>query len=97
MLAVVLILPWPILLYLAMSILTFSLYLMDKNKAIKGQWRIRENTLHLFELLGGWPGALVAQQLIHHKNRKFSYLLVFWAILIAHLCFWGWWFGLFRW
>lgn len=41
--------------------------------AERGRWRTPENTLHVAELLGGWPGALVAQQLFRHKTRKISY------------------------
>ncbi|WP_153605141.1 DUF1294 domain-containing protein, partial [Pseudomonas aeruginosa] len=44
--------------------------------------------LHLFELLGGWPGALVAQQVFRHKTRKLSFQLVFWGIVLLHQSFW---------
>ena len=47
-----------------------------------------EVRLHLFELLGGWPGALVAQQAFRHKTRKLSFQLVFWGIVLLHQLFW---------
>ncbi len=36
---------------------------------------------HKFELMGGWPGALIAQQAFRHKTRKVSLQVVFWAIV----------------
>ena len=74
--------------YLLMSLLTFFAYAIDKTKAHKGLWRIQESTLHVFELLGGWPGALLTQKLIRHKNKKTSYQIKFWLIVLAHLMFW---------
>jgi uncharacterized membrane protein YsdA (DUF1294 family) len=44
--------------------------------------------LHASELLGGWPGALVAQQVFRHKTRKLSYQSAFWLIVTLHLLFW---------
>jgi uncharacterized membrane protein YsdA (DUF1294 family) len=44
--------------------------------------------LHLVELLGGWPGALVAQQCFRHKTRKLSYQMVVWLIVAAHQLVW---------
>ena len=54
----------------------------------RGDWRTPEVRLHLFELLGGWPGALVAQQVFRHKTRKLSFQLVFWGIVLLHQSFW---------
>ena len=71
--------------YLAMSLVTFVVYAMDKRKAVKSQWRIPEATLHLCELLCGWPGAMIAQVLIRHKNAKLSFQLVFWAMTIVNV------------
>ena len=39
-------------------------------------------------ILGGWPGALVAQQCFRHKTRKLSYQLVVWLIIAAHQLVW---------
>jgi len=77
--------PWLVLVYWLMSIITYFAYCSDKNKAEQGQWRISESSLHLLELLGGWPGALAAQRVLRHKIRKLSYQLVFWVIVISHV------------
>jgi uncharacterized membrane protein YsdA (DUF1294 family)/cold shock CspA family protein len=78
--------PWTglILVYLGMSLITYTMYLIDKSFAQNNQWRIPESTLHTFEFLGGWPGAFVAQHVIHHKNRKASYQQSYWIIVVLH-------------
>ncbi|MGZ8910281.1 MAG: DUF1294 domain-containing protein [Methylococcaceae bacterium] len=58
--------------YVFMSILCYFFYRMDKRYAQTGQYRISEKRLHTFELLGGWPGGLIAQRTLRHKNRKLS-------------------------
>jgi uncharacterized membrane protein YsdA (DUF1294 family) len=81
----------PLLIYVLMSIGTFLLYRVDKNRAIQGQWRIPESSLQLCALFGGWSGALLAQQYLRHKNRKVSFQLVFWLIVSVHLLVWSDW------
>lgn len=69
---------------MAMSTVTFFLYARDKHCAEASQWRIPELSLHLLELLGGWPGAFLAQRLLRHKCAKISYQVVFWLIVLAY-------------
>ena len=76
--------PVVFLIYLAMSLVTIAVYAMDKRKAVKSQWRIPEATLHICELLCGWPGAMIAQVVIRHKNAKLSFQLVFWAMVLIN-------------
>ena len=40
--------------------------------------------LHLLELLGGWPGAFLAQRRLRHKCSKGSYQFVFWLIVLGY-------------
>ena len=80
--------PLPLLAYAVASVLAFCLYWYDKQQAKAGQWRTPEKVLHGLELLGGWPGALVAQQMFRHKTRKLSYQVVFWLIVAAHQVVW---------
>ncbi|PSN17323.1 DUF1294 domain-containing protein [filamentous cyanobacterium CCP5] len=82
----------PLVLYPMMSVLTFALYAHDKERAQKGGWRTPEQTLHLCELAGGWPGGFIAQKKLRHKNRKQSYQLIFWGIVIIHYVLWLVWF-----
>lgn len=71
--------------YAAASLATYATYRKDKANAQAGQWRTSEATLHTLELLGGWPGALIAQWTIFHKNRKLTYQAVFWIIVLLHM------------
>lgn len=66
-------------LYLGASAVAFVAYALDKSAARHERRRTPENTLHLFGLLGGWPGALAAQRLLRHKSRKASFQIVFWG------------------
>jgi uncharacterized membrane protein YsdA (DUF1294 family)/cold shock CspA family protein len=77
--------PWLVVVYWLMSLITYFAYWSDKNKAKNGRWRTPESSLHLLELLGGWPGALAAQRVFRHKIRKLSYQLVFWLIVTVHV------------
>ncbi|HAB01431.1 MAG TPA: hypothetical protein DCE25_00225 [Pseudomonas sp.] len=78
----------PLALYPLASLISALLYWQDKRQAVHGAWRIPEKVLHASDLLGGWPGALVAQQLFRHKTRKLSYQLVFWAVVLVHQTVW---------
>ena len=60
---------------LAVNIVTFLLYGVDKYKAKKGRWRISEATLLLMAVIGGSIGAWVGMRIWHHKtmHKKFKY------------------------
>jgi uncharacterized membrane protein YsdA (DUF1294 family)/cold shock CspA family protein len=81
---------WVPCVYAGVSLITFGAYSADKEKAVRKQWRTPESTLHLLELAGGWPGALVAQQVLRHKYQKVSFQVVFWGIVAAHVALWVW-------
>ena len=70
--------------YLAASLLALVMYALDKSAARKGAWRTQESTLHLLSLAGGWPGALVAQQLLRHKTRKQPFRSIFWLTVLLN-------------
>ena len=74
--------------YLGMSLLAFAAYGIDKLRAVSGAWRTPEATLHTIGLLGGWPGAVLAQLLFRHKTAKASFQTTFWLIASAHVGFW---------
>jgi uncharacterized membrane protein YsdA (DUF1294 family)/cold shock CspA family protein len=71
--------PQVLLVYVAISLAAFMLYAFDKSAAVAGRWRTPESTLHALALLGGWPGALLAQQLLRHKTAKPEFIVAFWA------------------
>lgn len=74
-----------IVLYLGTSIVAFFAYRQDKSAARYNQRRTPEQTLHLLGLLGGWPGALLAQKLLRHKTRKLSFQVVFWTTVLLNI------------
>lgn len=76
--------------YLVASLACFTTYAMDKSAARAGRWRTSEQTLHLLALLGGWPGALIAQSLLRHKSKKIGFLLVFSATVVINCCALAW-------
>lgn len=72
--------------YLGMSSITFFAYALDKSKAKRGAWRTPESTLHILALIGGWPGAAIAQQMLRHKSQKRDFRFVFWLTVIINCC-----------
>jgi uncharacterized membrane protein YsdA (DUF1294 family) len=69
----------------AMSAVAFVAVASDKRRARAGRRRVPEATLHALELLGGWPGSLLAQRRLAHKTRKVGYQMAFWAIALLHV------------
>lgn len=80
-------------LYLVGSAVAFLAYALDKSAARNDQWRTQESTLHLFALVGGWPGALAAQRLLRHKSKKQSFQIVFWATVVLNCSALAWFFS----
>ena len=68
-----------VFLYIVASMAAFVAYGADKSAAQSGRWRTPESTLHVLSLIGGWPGALVAQRVFRHKSRKRSFRAAFYA------------------
>lgn len=71
--------------YVLASLLTFAAYHRDKAAAQRGEWRVPESTLHIFALLGGWPGAFIAQVRLRHKTIKAGFQTGFWLTVLANL------------
>jgi uncharacterized membrane protein YsdA (DUF1294 family) len=69
---------------LALSVVAFFVYRSDKRGAQAGEWRVPEATLHFIALIGGWPGAFLAQRVFRHKTSKLSFQFVFWIVVLVH-------------
>ncbi|RDY22795.1 DUF1294 domain-containing protein [Romboutsia maritimum] len=72
------------------NILGFSIMYIDKLKAIKKQWRIKESTLILISLVGGSFGSIISMYTFRHKTRhiKFTFgipLIILLQITIINL------------
>ena len=79
----------------AMNALTFALYGIDKSRARRGAWRIRESTLLGTAACFGALGALLGMYVFHHKTKHRAFalgvpaLLLVQAVLLAALLFRG--------
>lgn len=75
---------WLLLVPILLSGFNYAFYATDKQAAQQGRRRIPEKNLHLVAVLGGWPGALWAQQYLRHKSAKTEFLQVFWLTVIVN-------------
>ena len=64
----------------------FLLMLVDKWKAKKNRWRIRESTLLLVAALGGSVGSLAGMYLFRHKTQHLKFTLGI-PLILAEQCF----------
>lgn len=74
--------------YALMSLLSAALYGFDKLAAQGDAPRTPESTLHVIDLIGGWPGGLIAQQLFRHKRNKPPFMVAFAGTVAPHLALW---------
>lgn len=77
---------------LAVNLLTFATYGIDKYKACHARWRVREASLLLLAALGGSIGALLGMHLFRHKtqHKKFRYgvpLILLAQVAVAVFCY----------
>ena len=77
-------------LYAVASVVAFLAYGHDKSAAVRNAWRVQKSTLHLFALLGGWPGALAAQRVFRHKSSKTSFQTSYWITVAVNCAALGW-------
>jgi uncharacterized membrane protein YsdA (DUF1294 family) len=82
--------PAILIIFSIISLLTYLIYAKDKRAARHNEWRTSESTLHLYSLLCGWPGAIVAQQRLRHKSKKTSFRAVFILTVIINASLISW-------
>lgn len=76
--------------YLALSAITFLLFAYDKRAAQLGNRRTPERDLLLFSLLGGWSGALIAQQYLRHKSQKQPFKSLLFCTVVVNIAAFLW-------
>ena len=75
-----------IALYLIMiNIAGFTMMGIDKRKAVKHLWRVRESTLCLIALIGGRAGSILGMRVFHHKTRHWYFVYGMPLILILQI------------
>ncbi|WP_119718573.1 DUF1294 domain-containing protein [Cognatilysobacter tabacisoli] len=83
--------PWLIAaVYAVASVIAFGAYGFDKAAARRGGQRTPEATLHLIDVIGGWPGALVAQRRYRHKSTKAAFQSTFWFTVAVNVAGLAW-------
>ena len=68
-----------------MSLITLIFYKVDKVKAIKNKYRIKEKTLVMLSFFFGSIGGLIGMYVIRHKNRHFKFIFTNWLFFIIHI------------
>ncbi|MCK7226474.1 DUF1294 domain-containing protein [Enterobacter asburiae] len=71
--------------FLLINVLTMIMYGADKMAARKGMRRVPEATLLVFGATGGWPGAIVGQQLFRHKTKKQPFKTYFFISVVVSI------------
>ncbi|HEX4501929.1 MAG TPA: DUF1294 domain-containing protein [Scandinavium sp.] len=71
--------------FISANLLTLLIYGVDKLAACKSWRRIPETTLLLFGVVGGWPAAILGQQLFHHKKQKQPFRTYFYTSVVANV------------
>ena len=75
-----------LILYLVIiNVITFGMFGVDKYKAIRQEWRIRESTLLGLALIGGSIGGWLAMYIFHHKTKKAKFFVGIPVILVIQI------------
>ena len=75
-----------IILYLvAINAIGFLAMFIDKEKAKKGKWRIKENTLLVITLIGGGIGTIAGMYTFRQKTKKMKFVIGFPVIVVAEI------------
>lgn len=73
--------------YLLASLICLILFTWDKAAALAGRRRIAEKNLIIWSMLGGWPGAILAQSVLRHKIHKTAFRVRFWFATALNVAF----------
>ena len=74
-----------ILYLIIINVITFVIFGVDKYKAIRQEWRIRESTLLGLALIGGSIGGWLAMYIFHHKTKKVKFFVGIPVILVIQI------------
>lgn len=74
-----------IIYFIVMNLVGIVAMAIDKRKAKKGEWRIKEGTLFIITMLGGGIGTILGMYLFRHKTRKLKFTIGLPTILITEI------------
>lgn len=70
--------------FIFMNILGFIIMYIDKSKAKKHKWRIKETTLFYIAILGGALGSILGMKVFHHKTKHKTFTIGMPLIFFIH-------------
>ena len=76
-----------ILYFVIVNILTFLLFAVDKFRAVRRGWRIRESVLFGISLVGGALGGLLSMFVFRHKTKKSLFEYGMPIAVVLHIVF----------
>lgn len=71
--------------FILINVLSFLLFMTDKRRAIKKNWRISEMTLLVSAFLGGSLGAMGGMYCLRHKTKHMKFIILVPLFLILHI------------
>lgn len=69
------ILKYVIIYFIVINIVGFIAMFIDKRRAKKGDWRIKEGALFMITLLGGGIGTICGMYTFRHKTKKLKFTI----------------------
>ncbi len=77
------------------NVIGFTMVVVDKYRAIRSKWRIRESRFFYVSLLGGGFGVYSGMRIFHHKtnHRNFMWgipliVIIEYALVYFYISFW---------
>lgn len=71
--------------FIIINIIGFSSMYIDKKKAIKNKWRIKESTLITIAIIGGSIGSIIGMYSFRHKTKHIKFTLGIPFIILLQL------------
>ena len=72
---------------IAITLVTFGAFGLDKAMAKAGRGRIPETVLLALTFAGGTVGALLGRYMFNHKTSKRSFRAKFWVVVLVQITF----------
>lgn len=69
----------------AVNIIGFALFGIDKRRAVRHAWRIKESTLFITAIIGGSVGCIIGMQVFRHKTKHMKFVIGMPLILILQI------------
>ena len=74
-----------IVVWIFVSLITYVLYLVDKERSKRNAWRIKEKHLLLLSVFLGSIGGLMGLYIVRHKTKHWYFVVVNWFSFFLHI------------